>query len=113
MIVQLDLDSLAAEQAAADNAIAQADTNTDPGWADRAYAAVEHCARLYPTFIVDAIWATGLPEPHEARAIGAVMRRAARDGVIESTDRVIPSTRAGCHANPRRVWRSRIYEASS
>jgi len=38
------------------------------------------------------------------RAIGPAMVRAARLGIIKGTDRVRKSTRAKCHARPKRVW---------
>jgi hypothetical protein len=48
----------------------------------------------------------GHDAPHEPRALGALMREAARNGLIEATDRVRPSERPQCHMNPKRVWRS-------
>lgn len=110
MIQQLDLDAFAAEQHAADQAIARAAANTDDGWNDLAYNAILSVARTTETFISDACWATGLPEPHEPRALGGVMRRAARDGLIVGTDEFRPSRRVGCHAMPRRVWKSLVFE---
>jgi hypothetical protein len=43
---------------------------------------------------------------HEPRALGAVMRQLARDGVIEPTDTYAPSGRSQNHNRPQRIWRS-------
>jgi len=40
--------------------------------------------------------------------MGAVMRAAARRGLIVKTDRVVNSRRAECHARPVAVWRSLV-----
>jgi hypothetical protein len=56
------------------------------------------------------VWALldrwGVPPPHEKRAMGAAMRAAARDLVIEATDEISLSQRAPCHRRPLRVWQS-------
>lgn len=94
------------------NAIAQAEANAPQQWLADARAAVRHLAAKHPTFIVDAIWELGLPKPPEARAIGAVIQWAAREGLIVGTDDFLPSAQAGCHHVPRRVWRSLVFEAT-
>lgn len=43
---------------------------------------------------------------HEPRALGALMREAARAGDIEATDAWALSERVACHRRPLRVWRS-------
>ena len=49
------------------------------------------------------------PCPSEAgftdpRAIGAIMRKAQRLGLIIPTDRVRNSSQTSCHSRPKRVW---------
>lgn len=77
--------------------------------AGRAIASV---ARVQPFLICDDVWQAldGLgPVTVDNRALGAAMRQAVRDGVIEPTDTYRPSAQVKCHSNPRRVWKSRLY----
>lgn len=78
-------------------------------WLDFAWHVVQEVARANETFIVDAVWEAGLGKPPEARAIGVVILRAVREGLIEPTDEYRPSAQPGCHKVPRRVWRSLTY----
>jgi len=82
---------------------------TDSNWAEMAYAAVRQVANNQQEFTPDDIWATGLQKPSEARALGGVMRRARKDGVIEKTGRVQPTTQPESHGTDVTVWRSLIY----
>jgi len=43
--------------------------------------------------------------PTEPKAMGAVMTRLQREGLIEATDRTVKSCRPECHRRPIRVWR--------
>lgn len=45
------------------------------------------------------------------RALGAVMRRAATDGLIAATNELRPSQRVSLHGSPRRIWRSLVFGA--
>jgi hypothetical protein len=103
-------DALELERVATQLAIAQAEANAPEQWLHDARETVRHLAHAHPTFIVDAVWDTGLPKPPEARAIGPVMLWAAREGLIVGTDQFIPSAQEGCHGVPRRVWRSLAFE---
>lgn len=86
---------------------------TDEGWKELAYAAVCRVAERQPEFTPDDIWATGLQKPSEARALGGVMSRARREGLIEKTGRVQPTTQPESHRTDVTVWRSLIYVAPS
>jgi hypothetical protein len=103
------LDALAAIQAT-NEAIERVEQNTDPNWAHDAQRAISYLARSRPEFTTDDVWEFlhrhGVNAPHEPRALGALMRNAARAGLIKPTDRVRPSDRPECHRNPKRVWRS-------
>lgn len=66
-------------------------------------------------FTSDDVWARmvdagGVPPTHDNRALGAVMRWAASDGLIAATDRVRPSSRVRLHGSPRRIWRSLVHQ---
>ena len=111
---QLSLDAVTfdhvASTAARDRSIRQVDENAEPDWKDAAYDAVRETARRQPFgFIVDEVWKL-IPDdvapPHELRAMGAIMRRAQRDGLIVPTDDFKLSARVTAHRNPRRIWRA-------
>lgn len=95
-----------------DQAIAVADAHADPTWRAHALDVVQALALRRPEFSTDAVWHAldeeDGPETHERRALGGVMREAARAGWIEPTDRTVDSTRAIAHRGPKRVWRSLI-----
>lgn len=113
MIEQLELAPVEREREATDRAIQQAADNSEPGWLDEARTTITRLAHTRQTFISDDVWSAGLSEPHEARALGNVLRWAARTGLIVGTDQFRPSQRSGCHQCPRRVWRSLVYEGGS
>ncbi len=105
----LPLLDLVAGQEARDAALALADAHAAEAFRVAAYAAVGHLARTRSRFIVDDVWramGTAAPSTHDKRAMGAVMQRARKDGLIEPTAEFLPSAQRQCHANPRRVWRS-------
>lgn len=81
---QLDLD---AAREARDQAVQRVDDNADAAWKDLAYRAVRFVALSHERFTSDAIWAAldSHPEhvpPREPRALGPVILRAVRDGLI-------------------------------
>jgi hypothetical protein len=76
-------------------------------WNERALEAVRRVAESQSHFIVDDCWAF-VEEPREPRAMGAVINKARRLGIIAATDEYRPSSRVSAHSNPRRVWRSLI-----
>lgn len=80
-------------------------------WTELAYTAVRQVAEKQSEFTPDDIWATGLQKPSEARALGGVMQRARREGLIEKTGRVQPTTQPESHGTDVTVWRSLIYVA--
>lgn len=106
-----DLPLFAAREAR-DEGIARASAKMDPEWSEAAMDAIRSLAVRVPTFIVDDVWLTGLAKPTEARALGAVMLRAAREGIIRRTKEYRPSAQVGNHANPRVVWASLIHRVS-
>lgn len=108
-------DGIAAAIAARDEAIDRVEKNSHPEWAEAAYLACCLVAECEIEFTTDSVWdmlAQLFPQyaTHEPRAMGAVMRRAAREGKIIPTDEYWKSTRAECHRRPLTVWESLIYE---
>lgn len=93
---------------ATDEAIERVADNADVEWRARALEAVRRVALRKQTFIVDEVWAELGEEPAEPRAMGAVMRAAAKAGLIVGTKEWHASERVTAHRNPRKVWQSLI-----
>jgi hypothetical protein len=93
-----------------DAAILRADEHADRDWKQAAYDAVSDLALFCEHFTTDDVHERLGDDvrTHEKRAMGAIMRRAARDGLIEATDRYVESARPEAHRNPKRVWRSLV-----
>ena len=77
--------------------------------ADRAVA---QTARVFSSFVVDQVWQFidgdyGV----DKRAMGPAMLRASRAQLIEPSSDFRPTTQVKCHAAPRRIWISLIYQA--
>jgi hypothetical protein len=108
---QLSVFDGAASAAARDRSMKQVEEHADPNFKDAAYEAVCITARLQPEgFIVDEVWRNlpaGVVQPREPRAMGPVMSRAKRDGVIVPTNEFRASARVTAHRNPRRVWKAK------
>ena len=89
------------------------DENADPDWKHAADRAVEDLAltrRMFTSDDVRALLAT--IETHELRALGPVMLRAARKGLIAKAG-FDYSTSPSRHKAPVQVWRSLLHEAVS
>lgn len=102
---------LAPGRAARDKAIQKVETHANDEWKQSAFAAVEKTAREAEAFIVDSVWLR-MPEgssTHEGRAMGAIMQKAQREGLIAPTNDFRPSFDKTHHACPRRVWKSLVY----
>lgn len=98
-----------------DKAIVRVDLAADPTWKKAADFAIRAVAYERAEFTTDEVWQTlhelAVESPHEPRALGAAMKRAARDGLISATNKIEQSARAVCHAAPKRVWRSMLVDA--
>lgn len=101
-----------AGERARDEALVRVDAHADDDWKREAREAVLHAATHRAEFTTDYIWwlldQRGATPPHEPRAMGAVMRAAAREGLIVKTDRVHDSVRPASHRRPVAVWSSLI-----
>jgi len=98
-----------ATQDVTEEAIARAEQNAAADWQAAARHAVERCAHFKPEFTSDDVWDVLSTRPeftHDNRALGAIMRRAASDGLIAKTDRTQPSRRTECHGRDVRIWRA-------
>jgi hypothetical protein len=87
-----------------DDAIKQVELHADGVWLAEADAAVDVLAAAGINFTTDDVWQKLTATTHEPRAMGAVMLRAVRDGLIESTGQWSESTRRVAHNRPLRVW---------
>jgi hypothetical protein len=113
-------DALAADMVAArlrvsqrrDAALAQVEANADESWLADAYDALVAYLKGHEEFFVDDWWQrTGFREPREARALGPVVMRAARAGLMEKTGNFRKSIRSNMTEKP--VWRSLIYRVTT
>lgn len=80
-----------------------------PAFSDaEAYAVVRRIARSRPYFTTDDIW-TRIAKPNEPRRIAAVLARAKRDGLADTTGITQASRQGTNKGRPVRVWKSLIY----
>lgn len=96
-----------------DEGIARADRNADTEWKKAADLSVRAVARRMTVFTTDDVWdELHLNHPdahtHEPRALGAVMKRAMRDGLIIQTEQFVRSRRPQAHKAPIQVWGSAL-----
>lgn len=98
---------------ARDKSIRVVDEHAAPDWKIEARRVVRHLAETKPEFTTDPVWFMlerfTEAETHEPRALGAVMRAAARDRLIVATDRTVESVRVANHRRPVRIWKSLVY----
>lgn len=105
-VAQRDLFTAAEE--ARDAALVSAERNAPPEWKDVAFEFVTEYLRTHETMFVEDLWEAGLEKPHEMRAVGAVIMRVARLGMIVKSERRRP--RVLGHATEGIVWRSLVFE---
>lgn len=79
-------------------------------WKPAAHAAVARVALERHRLTSEHVW-DRLEHPPEPRALGAVMRAAAKAGFVRATKEFEPSRRASRHRAPVRVWESLICKA--
>lgn len=98
---------------ARDTAIERVKANADDNWEDRAMAALWDVCRKEREFLVDDVRdeldRRGIVT-HDMRAIGPLMLKASKKGMVEHTGEYRPSRQAQCHGNPRGVWRSLVFK---
>lgn len=85
-----------------DEALAQVERGAGPLWLDHALAVVKRVAREKGEFTADDLWPF-LATVREPRALGTVLKRAKKEGIIEATGHFCPSVRR--HMTPLMIWR--------
>lgn len=90
-----------------DTALAAVAVNADPQWMAVAFDTLVQWLRTHQTFFCDEIWDAGLDEPRESRALGAVIQRAAREGLMCKSGEFRKSVRSNLSEKP--TWTSLIY----
>lgn len=84
------------------------ETGADDGWMDRAWDHLVRYLQANAEFFVDDFWATsGLDRPAESRALGPLVNRAAREGLMEKSGEFRKSVASNLTEKP--VWASLIY----
>lgn len=87
------------------------EAHADQQWFAAALLRVKAASYAADTFSSEHVWALldvdKIGPPPEPRALGAVFRRAVRDGLIEATNEWVRGTRPDSHGRPVRIWRRR------
>jgi hypothetical protein len=103
---------LGAARAARDEAIERVDEHADPAWKEAAYAVVCAIVVEAPEFTTDRVWyeleRQCVPGPREPRALGPVMQRARRAGLVVNTGRMQQSRSVVNHGRLITVWKSEV-----
>lgn len=95
-----------------DDAIERVDKHADKGWKELALETVKTVAQANARFTTDKVVELLAQAPlktHEPRALGAVMRSAARQGWIVATDGFEKSAAVSRHRAHKMVWESKLY----
>lgn len=91
-----------------DVAIARVAAAAPGDWMEAAREVVDRLASTGRQFTTDDVWlhlgTMDVDVPDEPRAMGAVIRDAAKAGEIVPTHRYVRSTRPECHCRPVMVW---------
>lgn len=77
-------------------------------WDAFAFEIVRRLALTERAFSTDAVWEIldALPKPEDPRALGPILLRARKEGLIAKSDLVVSSNRKACHARPTAIWLS-------
>lgn len=87
-----------------DEAMRQIEQNTTASWIAKAEMVIRDIIGRQEVMTSDDVWAAGLTGHHDRRALGPVMRRLHREGVIVPTDDFIMSSNPLRHGAPIRIW---------
>lgn len=102
---------LAAEQDAArrrNAALIQVEQGADPDWMATAWDALVHYLETHPEWFADDFWAaTTVERPRESRALGPLVLRAAREGLMVKSGRFRKSVASNMTEKP--IWESNVY----
>ena len=116
MSEQLGLFDAAKGEAAKEEAITRVEAHASRAWLDEAWWALQ-AERLFAishfiqSITTDEVWQAlhraGVHDPHEPRAMGPVMRRAVKEGLLRPTSTFRPSAMPQNHRRPVRVYEVR------
>jgi len=88
-------------------AIKKADDHANAEWKEAALDIVRVLSFSTERFTTDDVWEyleSAGRTTHEPRAMGAIMRKAVKEGYIRSTGEFVKSRRPECHCRPVAVW---------
>ncbi len=91
------------------DAIQRSKDHANPEWFETALSIVENVSKSNPEFTIDQIWKElegRSVETHDASAMGAVMKEAAKRGLIVNTKTMRPSERKSTHGRYIFIWKS-------
>lgn len=95
-----------------DAAVAGVEANADDDWLADAYDALVAYLKVHQEFFSDDFWErTQLRRPRESRALGPVVMKAARDGLMEKSGLFRKSTASNMTEKP--VWLSLIHQGTA
>jgi len=100
------LDLFTAAEQARDEALVAVEEHAPIGWTDEAYAFLEAYLRAHAEMHVDDLWAAGMPEPREMRALGPLFKKATNRGLMAKSGRSKPSVRS--HLSEKPIWTSLV-----
>lgn len=101
-----------------EDGIQRADEHANDEWKEAAMDAVRRAAMHNPEITTDEVWSVlgkDTELTHNLSAMGPVMRRAAKEGIIEGTDSFRASRCTGSQGGrgtagkPIRLWRSLVF----
>ena len=95
-------------ETARDLAIARAEYAASSEWRSEAMTVIYAVAKSQPNLTTDDV-RDMLPEAREPRAMGALMKNAAKEGWIRPLSTWALSRRPICHRRPVRVWQSLLW----
>jgi hypothetical protein len=103
-------------QLALEDALIRVANGANPKWVAAAIDALAHVASRLPEVTADDVWdelAGKDVDTPNGKAMGNIMRNAARAGLITRTDRTVKTRRPTRNRGDVRVWRSRTFEANA
>lgn len=111
-MTQPDLfDHIETGKIAKERSLIRVERHADEKWKEVVMGMIKIAALKHFHITTDHVWSHlehHKEKTHEPRALGALMRRAAVEGMIKPTNIHIPSERLACHSRPIRVWESLI-----
>ena len=103
-------------QLALEDALIRVANGANPEWVQAASGALAQLARRLPELTADEVWEE-LADKHvdtpNGKAMGNIMRNAARARLITRTDRTVKTRRPTRNRGDVRVWRSLIYKGDA